>query len=83
MWGWGWGGFGHGAYGFPFWWLAAGFRLVVLVAIVAGAVYMARYFTRQGRHSHREDSALDILQKRYARGEITKEQYEEMKRNLS
>jgi putative membrane protein len=84
MWGWGWGGLGHAAYGFPFWWLAAGFRLVVLAAVVVGVVYLVRYFARQGggRSSH-EESALDILQKRYARGEITKEQYEEMKRNLS
>ena len=38
-----------------------------------------------GRHWHRADngeSARDILDKRYARGEITKDQYEEMKRTL-
>ena len=28
-------------------------------------------------------SALDILRERYARGEITREQYEEMRRELS
>ena len=28
------------------------------------------------------ESALDILKKRYARGEITKEQYDEMRRDL-
>jgi len=83
MWGWGW-GLGHGAYGFPFWWLAAGFRFVVLAAVVVGVVYLARFFARQGSlRSHHDESALDILQKRYARGEITREQYEEMKRNLS
>ena len=81
MWGWGW---GHGAYGFPFWLLAGGFRLVVLAAIVVGVVFVARSFTRQGGwRGHREESALDILQKRYARGEITREEYEEMKKNLS
>lgn len=79
MWGWGW---GHGAYGFPFWWLAAGFRLVFLAAVVVGGVFLARHFGRQGWRGHGEESALDILQKRYARGEITKEQCEEMRRNL-
>jgi len=29
------------------------------------------------------ESALDILKKRYARGEITKEQFDEMRRDLS
>jgi putative membrane protein len=82
MWGWGW-GLGHGAYGFPYWLIGGGVRLVFLAAVVVGAVYVVRYFTRQGWRGHSEESALDILQKRYARGEITKEQYEEMKRNLS
>ncbi len=38
-----------------------------------------------GRYSmfHLEESSLDILEKRLARGEITKEQFEGMKRHLS
>jgi putative membrane protein len=32
---------------------------------------------------HGEDSALEILNKRYARGEIAKELYEEMKKDIS
>ena len=84
MWGWGWHGLGHVAFGWPFLWLAAGFRLVVFAAIVVGVVYVARYFSRtRGWRSRNEESALEILQKRYARGEITKEQYEEMKRHLT
>ena len=79
MWGWGW---GHGYYGFPFWLVGAGFRLIFLAAVAVGVVYLVRHFTRQGWRGHDEESALDILQRRYARGEITKEQYEEMKRNL-
>jgi len=33
-------------------------------------------------HRHATETALDILKKRYARGEITKEEYETIKRDL-
>jgi len=81
MWGWGW---MHGGYGLPFWgWL--GLRGVVIAAVIVGIVFVVRAVSRRGGWGGgwpREESALDILQKRYARGEITKEQYEEMKQNL-
>ena len=81
MWHWGW-GWGHGAYGFPFWWLGAGVRVILIAAVITAVVYVVRIFSRPGSRRRDEESALDILQKRYARGEITKEQYEEMKRDI-
>ena len=39
--------------------------------------------TGQASIEHQPETALDILKKRYAKGEITQEQFEEMKRNLS
>jgi uncharacterized membrane protein len=33
-------------------------------------------------HDESKNSALNILQERYAKGEITKEQYESMKKDL-
>ena len=80
MWGWGW---MHGYGGLPFWWLGMGIRGVFIAAIVVGIVFVARYFGGQGWRGHVDETALEILQKRYARGEISKEEYEEMKRNLT
>jgi uncharacterized membrane protein len=52
----------------------------VLVAIVVVArAMMPTNAPRSGAH---EDSALSILDKRYARGEIGREEYHEKKREL-
>ncbi len=50
---------------------------LVIVALVLGV----RWLLTQGREP-RSDSALDILRQRYARGEIDKDQFEAMKRDL-
>ena len=56
--------------------LAVLFWLVLLVVIGALAIW---FFTRS---SHKIETPMEILRRRYARGEITKEEYERMKRDL-
>jgi putative membrane protein len=57
--------------------------VVVVAAIIALIVWAVLRFT--GNHktyvSGRQD-ALDIAKERYARGEITKEQFEQIKKDL-
>jgi putative membrane protein len=63
----------HYGYGGWFMWLIP----VILIAIVI-------YFIVQARESGGSgETPLEILKKRYARGEITKEDYDRMKRDLS
>jgi len=54
----------------------------LLVFVVGWA--MSYQLGRQHRESkpHHIETALDILQQRYAKGEITREQFEQMKRDI-
>ncbi len=74
------GGWGMG-YGF-FGWLIG---LLFWIAIIAGVVLLVRWLIDQGKLKGPQtgESALDILKKRYARGEIDREQFENMKRELT
>ena len=70
-------GSGSMFFGGGFMWI---FWVLVLVAIVVVAkATMPSNARRNGTH---EDSALSILDKRYARGEIGREEYREKKREL-
>ncbi len=63
----------HYMYGGWFMWL-------ILVIVAAIAIYLIVQAQRGG--STRE-TPLDILKKRYAKGEITKEEYDRLRRDLS
>ncbi|MGQ0665395.1 MAG: SHOCT domain-containing protein [Nitrospiraceae bacterium] len=49
--------------------------------LVAGLIVLGKWLWGHGTMS-REDSALDIVKKRYARGEINRQEFENMKRDL-
>lgn len=71
MWGaWGVWGIGMMLMGLLFW-------VLVIVALVLGI----RWLASQGRAPER-DTAMDILRQRYARGEITREEFEATRRDL-
>ena len=59
---------------------------VFWILVIIGIVLLVIWVVRRASVSERtkvEESALEILKKRYARGEITKEEYEEKKRDIS
>lgn len=67
-----------------------GFLLFILVvgAVVAGVVYLVRALSKQSdrasaAQSRDSGSAQRILDERYARGEIDKDEYEERRRSLN
>jgi putative membrane protein len=59
------------------------FMAILWVLIIIGMVFFIRYMARAGRmpRGHEEDS-LEILKRRYARGEIEKEEFEQKRNDL-
>ncbi len=71
----GWSGYGYSAWD----WL---FMFLMMLAFIVIAVAAVRYFIREWHSGASHESALDVLKKRYAKGEIDKQEYEEKKKEL-
>ena len=57
--------------------------ILILVLIIGGIVFFIKIATsRRKRASETSESVRDILRMRYAKGEITKDEYEQMKKDL-
>lgn len=65
-------GFGHMGFGWIFW----------LVLIIAAVFLLRRGFFTYRQNRDDSQSPLDILKQRYAKGEISKNQFERMKQDL-
>ena len=70
----------RGMMGFGYGWMGLGMLLFGILVIAGLWLIFGAY--RPHNLYVRSDSALEIARERYARGEITKEQFEEMKRVL-
>jgi len=65
-------GFGHMGFGWLFW----------IALIVAGFFLIRGNLSGNSSNQNSGQSALDILKQRYARGEISKEEFNRMKKDL-
>jgi putative membrane protein len=57
---------------------------VLMVLFWAGVVGLAVWaFSRLSKHSHKENGALAVVRERYARGELSKEEFDRIKKDMS
>ena len=56
--------------------------LLFWAAVIVAIVVAIRWLVSQGKESRPADTALDILRQRYARGDISKEEFDAKKRDL-
>ena len=68
---------GHGGYGGIFMWII----LIIIVAVIAYFA-ISRGKTTGTSISSTKESPMEILKKRYAKGEITKEEFDRLKRDV-
>ena len=61
-----------------------GFGLIIPLLVIGGIAYALgwRPQVNQAGSAQTEQTPLDLLKARYARGEISREEYEQMRRDL-
>ncbi|MDP2061484.1 MAG: SHOCT domain-containing protein [Phaeovulum sp.] len=74
-------------YDMPRWAMGFGFgggmfMLLWWAVIIAGIVALVRWLKTPDPHDRAAGGALEILARRYASGEITREEYESMRRHI-
>lgn len=78
---WGWRDYGMGPFmmwGWGFGWI---FMIIFWGLVILGLIFFIRYLLSLPGAREKE-SALEILKKRYAKGEINKEEFEQKKKDL-
>jgi len=63
-----------GMFGWIFW--------IILIGLIIWLAINQNNRNKQNYQPPQQESAMDILKKRYAKGEISKEEYEQMKKEI-
>lgn len=59
------------------------FGWIWMVLFWGAVIWFIVWLVRQGHEPQHNDSAMDILKQRYAKGEISKKEFDEMKKEMA
>ncbi|MHB1443309.1 MAG: SHOCT domain-containing protein [Candidatus Humimicrobiaceae bacterium] len=83
---WGWPNMMGGFFGGGLGWIGMIFGFIFFILVVIGIIFLIVWLVKRsnypGVENRTESKSLEVLKERYAKGELTKEQYESMKKEL-
>jgi len=79
-----WGMMGGWGYGYGFGLIHMVVWIIILVAIIVGVIWLVRSLAGTGGHGplQRRSPGLEVLEERYARGEINRDEYLQKKKDI-
>jgi putative membrane protein len=69
----------YGGWGMGFGWI---YMIAFWAVIITVVLYLVKFFEKKTDYNVLHESPLDTIKHRYAKGEITKEEFERMKSDL-
>jgi putative membrane protein len=84
---WGWPNMMGGFYGGGLGWIGMVFGFIFFILAVIGIIFLIVWLVKRsnypGAENRAESKSLEVLKERYAKGEITKDQFDNMKKDLN
>ena len=65
-------------------WMFGGWMWICWIAVLVGIIFLIKWIVQQSKENETrvKEDALEILKKRYAKGEINQEEFEQKKKDL-
>ncbi|MGB9840523.1 SHOCT domain-containing protein [Thermovenabulum sp.] len=67
---------------FPYWYIMLGVKVVMGLAVIFAAIYLAKLLLNKTYTKSISSAALEILNERYAKGEIDEQEYISKKKKI-
>lgn len=73
---------GYGMFGGQFMWIGMLLHLLLVVGVILLVIWLIKKLTQPKRVNVESSNAIEIIKERYAKGEITKEEFENLRKDL-